>query len=75
LDKVLHRTDHKVDGAVDLGQPGPAVALPANVSEAALKFLRIVVTTLAVAITKGKLHPFVLELMGYPSHLLSRPPL
>jgi hypothetical protein len=34
LDKVPHRTDRKVDGAVDLGQPGPVVALPATIDDA-----------------------------------------
>jgi hypothetical protein len=38
--KVLRRTDCKVDGAVDLGRPGTAVALPATVDDDARKFQR-----------------------------------
>ena len=34
LGEVLHRTDRKIDGAVDSAEPGPAVALPATIDDA-----------------------------------------
>jgi len=34
LCEVLHRTDRKIDGAVDLGEPAPAFVLFATVDDA-----------------------------------------
>jgi hypothetical protein len=34
LGEVLHWTDRKIDGAVDLGQPGPAITLPSTIDDA-----------------------------------------
>jgi hypothetical protein len=34
LGEVFHRTDRKIDGLVDLTDPGPAVALPATIDDA-----------------------------------------
>ena len=34
LGEVLHWTDRKIDGTVDLGEPGPAIALPATIDDA-----------------------------------------
>ena len=62
LGQIAHRPDRKIDRAIDLAEPGAAVAGPRVVDDGEKPQRGRRHAAFAVAVAKRQLHPFVVEL-------------